>query len=99
MSEPEAWRAEIDAERRRFRRPPGDHQRATLKRLTVTSVVLAVGLNVVLFVQTGVSQVSTGSVDSQIISFINGLFPGSTAHPPAQAPTPGTNPVVTTGAS
>ncbi|MFI5283157.1 MAG: hypothetical protein ACHQ0J_08510 [Candidatus Dormibacterales bacterium] len=99
LSGPEPWRAGVDADRRRFRRPPGDHQRATLRRLTVTGAALAVGLNAILFVQTGMSQVTAGSVDSQIIAFINGLFPGSTVHQPAQAPTPGANPVVTTGAS
>jgi hypothetical protein len=99
LSEPEAWRARIDADRRRTYRRPGDHQRATLRRVTVGAVVLAVGLNVGLFVQTGISQVSAGSVDGQIIAFINGLFPGSTVHPPAQAPTPGTNPIATTGGS
>jgi len=96
---PEAWRAGIDADRRKTPRRPGDRQRETLRRLTVTAATVAVGLNVVLFVQTGATTVSTGSIDSEIVAFIDGLFPGSTIHPSSQVPTPGGRPVVTTGAS
>jgi hypothetical protein len=95
-----AWRAGIDADRRKRRRTPGD-QRETLRRLTVTVAVAAAGLNAVLFAQTGIGQVGPGAFENAIVSFINAFVPGAPLQPPAQAPSPGpgASPVVTTGGS
>src|SRR4030088_641995 len=93
------WREGIDVERRRRPRQPRA-QRQALRRITVTSAAAAVGLNALLFAQTGVSQLGPGELQSAIVSAVNAFFPGTNLRPPSQtpSPTPGT-PVVTTGAS
>jgi hypothetical protein len=97
---PAPWRAGLDPDRRRQARRPGDHQRQTLHTLTVASVVLAVGLNAALFVQTGISQVSVGTADSQILAFIQAIFPGAAPRSPSQSPSPAAGrPIATTGGS
>jgi hypothetical protein len=93
------WREGIDAERRRRPRHPRD-QRQTLRRITVTSAAAAVGLNALLFAQTGISQLGPGELQSAIVSAISAFFPGTNLRPPSQSPSPSPGPaVVTTGGS
>jgi hypothetical protein len=72
-----------------------------LRHLTVAAAMAALGLNAVLFVQTGLGQVGAENVDSAISSLINALFPSGGLQPPSQAPTPAprASPIATTGGS
>jgi hypothetical protein len=75
-------------------------RRQTLRRWTVASAVGAVGLNAILFAQTGLTQVGAGDVQATITSFIGALFPGTNLRAPSKNPLVATTPaVVTTGAS
>jgi hypothetical protein len=94
------WQVRTASERRRNRRRAAD-QRETLGRLTVATAVAAVGLNAVLFLQTGIAQLGQGGVDQAILSVVNAFMPGTGLRPPVQgpSPSPGVRPVVTTGGS
>lgn len=91
-----AWRKEVDVDRRKRSRKPGDN-RNTLRRMTVTAAVAATGLNTVLFFQTASAQLGPGAVQSAIVATVNALFPGTNPQPPS--PGSGGTPVVTTGGS
>jgi hypothetical protein len=66
----------------------------------VTTAVAAVGLNALLFAQTGLAAADPGEVQGAIASIISAFFPGSNLRPPSQKPTPAPSPpVVTTGGS
>jgi hypothetical protein len=87
-----------DERRRRPRRALD--QAETLRRWSVTAAVGAIGLNALLFAQTGLTQVGAGDVQASITTFIGALFPGTNLRAPAQSPSAATTPaVVTTGAS
>jgi hypothetical protein len=91
---------EVEARRRRRYRPASDGE--TLRRITVTAVVAAVSLNVVLFFQTAVSQLSPGDVSAALVSLVSSVFPGASGlQPPSRTPLPSPqyHPVATTGAS
>jgi hypothetical protein len=93
------WREGIDADRRRRPRRPRD-QRQTLRRITTTAAAAAVGLNAILFAQTGIAQLGPGELQGAIVSAVNAFFPGANLQPPSQTPSPAAGPpVVTTGAS
>ena len=93
------WQTRVASERRRKRRRAAD-QRQTLGQLTVAAAVAAVGLNAVLFLQTGIAQLGPAGVDQAILSVVNALVPGTGLRPPAQGPSPSPGrPVVTTGGS
>lgn len=98
--EPPPWRAGVDPERRRRRRRINDQPQA-LRRLTVGAAVAAAGLNALLFTQTGLEQVGAGGLQQEIVSMVEGVFPGAGLRPAASPPTPSPNgrPVATTGAS
>jgi hypothetical protein len=95
-----AWRAGIDADRRKRRRRPRDN-RETLRLLTVGAAVAATGLNTVLFAQTAVGQFDPGAVQSAIVSVVSALFPDANLQAPSNSPSPpaGSTPVVVTGGS
>jgi hypothetical protein len=95
-----AWRAGVDADRRKRRRRFSDG-RATLRRMTVTAAVVATGLDVVLFAQTGIGWAGPDAVQASIVSFINVFLPGAVLQPPSSppSPAPSSRPVVTTGGS
>ena len=97
---PKPWQIRTASDRRRNRRRAAD-QRETLGRLTVATAVAAVGLNAVLFLQTGIGQLGQAGVDQAILSVINVFAPGTGLRPAAQgpSPSPGVRPVVTTGGS
>jgi hypothetical protein len=63
--------------------------------------VVAVGLNAVLFLQTGIGQLGQAGVDQAILSIISVFAPSTGLRAPAQSPnpSPGVRPVVTTGGS
>jgi hypothetical protein len=94
------WQVRTSTERRRNPRRATD-QRESLGRLTVATAVAAVGLNAVLFLQTGIGQMGQAGVDQAILSVINAFMPGTGLRAPAQgpSPSPGVRPVVTTGGS
>jgi hypothetical protein len=96
----EAWREAMRAEEQRRRPRPAD-QRTTLRRVTVGVAVAAAGLNVVLFLQTGIRQLGPGDFQNAVVSAIAGLCPGTGLRPAAQAPSPAPHatPVATTGGS
>jgi hypothetical protein len=94
-----AWRAGIDADRRKQPRPKGN-QGQTLRQLTVYAVSAAIGLNIVLFFQVAAGGVGLGAIQSQIIAAIGGLMPGGGLRQSDQLPSPSAAPpVVTTGGS
>jgi|SRR5579864_285074 len=93
-----AWRAAIDADRRKRPRRLSS-ERAALRQLTSAMLVAAVGLNLALFVQTGAESVGLGGLQDAIEAFANALFPGAGPRPASSPPTsvpPGTQPVATT---
>jgi hypothetical protein len=93
-----AWRAGIDADRRRRPRRI-NNEREALRQLTTTVTAAAVVLTGALFVQTATTQMSPGDLDNAILAVISTLFPGS-VRPPNEAPLPTpTPPVAVTGAS
>jgi hypothetical protein len=95
----EPWRAGIDADRRKRRRRI-TNQRDALRNLTVGAAAAAVGLNAVLFVQTGVGQSGVGAVQEAIVSAVNALFPGAGLQRPGSLPTSSPHaPIATTGGS
>ena len=95
-----AWRAGIDADRRKRRRRPGDNREA-LRLLTVGMAVAATGLTTVLFVQTAAGQFDPGAVQSAIVATVGALFPDANLRAPSHSPSPraGSTPVVATGGS
>lgn len=94
-----AWREGVDADRRKRRRR-GD-ERAGVRSLTLTAVVVAAGLNVILFVQTGSAWVGPGGIQGAIVSILDTFVPSAGPRAPAAPPggTPAASPVVVTGAS
>jgi hypothetical protein len=94
------WQIRTASDRRMNRRRAVD-QRETLGRLTVATAVAAVGLNAVLFLQTGIANVGQAGVDQAILSVVSAFMPGTGLRPPVQgpSPSPGVRPVVTTGGS
>ncbi len=96
--QPPAWRAGVDADRRRRPRRISN-QREALRRLTVTVALGAVVLNGVLFVETAGSTMGPDAADKAILALISTLFPGS-VRPPNEQPVPTPTPAVAvTGAS
>jgi hypothetical protein len=64
------------------------------------AAVVAIGLNALLFVTTGIGQVGPESFQNAITSTINAFFPGR-VHPPGAPPTSASSPtpVAVTGGS
>lgn len=84
-----SWEPGLSEERRarpRKRLRP-DEERGLLRWITITVAVAATGLNAVLFLQIGASQLGPGGLQDAIVSAIGGLFPGTGLHPPSQLPT------------
>jgi hypothetical protein len=74
-------------------------RRETLRRLTVTTTVVAIVLNAVLFVQTAAQQLGPGDVNNAILAVIGSLLPGGVRQPSeAPVPTP-SPPLAVTGGS
>jgi hypothetical protein len=98
--EPAPWRAGVDADRRKRPRRI-NNQRQALRQLTAGAAVAAVGLNAILFAQTGSGQVDAGNVQDAIVSAVESLFPGAGLRPATSPPTssPNSRPIVTTGGS
>jgi len=99
---PVSWEPGLSEERRakprkRLRRA---EERGLLRWLTIAVAVAATGLNAILFLQIGASQLGPGGLQDAIVSAIGGLFPGTGLHPPSQLPTPSPDSgVVTSGGS
>jgi hypothetical protein len=107
VSEPEppepppipAWRAGIDADRRKRPRPRGNDA-DVLRQITVYAIAAAIGLNVVLFLEVGAAGVGPEGIQGEIVSAINGLLPGGGLRQSNQQPsTSASPPVVTSGGS
>lgn len=68
---------------------PRSHERSSLRRLSAGAAVTAIGVNVVLFLQTAMQMQAAPDVQSTIISAVDAFLPGA-PRPPQTSPAPGT---------
>jgi len=89
-----------EARLRRRYRPAGD--RDTLSRLTTVAAVAAIGINILLFFQTAITQLGPGDISGALVTLVSSVFPGEGGiQAPSRTPLPSpvAQPVVTTGGS